>query len=107
MNDKKFYLNSVLEAKSFNKKTKSIKIAGYANTTAKDRAGDVITADAWAKGVDNFRRNPVLLYQHKHDCPIGNVNKIQVDKKGIFVEASVSEAAEKNHGVQTLIRMEP
>jgi len=104
MNDKKFYLNSVLEAKSFNKKTKSIKIAGYANTTAKDRAGDVITADAWAKGVDNFRRNPVLLYQHKHDCPIGNVNKIQVDKKGIFVEASVSEAAEKNHGVQTLIK---
>jgi HK97 family phage prohead protease len=104
MNDKKFYLNSVLEAKSFNKKTKAIKIAGYANTTAKDRAGDVITADAWAKGVDNFRRNPVLLYQHKHDCPIGNVNKIQVDKKGIFVEASVSEAAEKNHGVQTLIK---
>ncbi len=104
MSDKKFYLNSVLEAKSFNKKTKSIKIAGYANTTAKDRAGDVITAQAWAKGVDNFRRNPVLLYQHKHDCPIGKVSKIQVDKKGIFVEASVSEAAEKTHGVQTLIK---
>ena len=104
MSDKKFYLNSVLEAKSFNKKTKSIKIAGYANTTAKDRAGDVITAHAWAKGVDNFRRNPVLLYQHKHDCPIGKVSKIQVDKKGIFVEASVSEAAEKTHGVQTLIK---
>src|SRR6056300_2119759 len=104
MNDKKFYLNSVFDAKSISKKTKAIKIAGYANTTAKDRAGDVITANAWAKGVDNFRRNPVLLYQHKHDCPIGNVNKIQVDKKGIFVEASVSEAAEKNHGVQTLIK---
>jgi HK97 family phage prohead protease/HK97 family phage major capsid protein len=104
MNDKKFYLNSVFDTKSLNKKTKSIKIAGYANTTAKDRAGDIITADAWAKGVDNFRRNPVLLYQHKHDNPIGKVNKIQVDKKGIFVEASVSEAAEKNHGVQTLIK---
>ena len=104
MNDKKFYLNSNFDAKSMNKKTKSIKIAGYANTTAKDRAGDIITADAWAKGVDNFRRNPVLLYQHKHDHCIGNVNKIQVDKKGIFVEASVSEAAEKNHGVQTLIK---
>ena len=104
MNDKKFYLNSNFDAKSLNKKTKSIKIAGYANTTAKDRAGDIITADAWAKGVDNFRRNPVLLYQHKHDHCIGNVNKIQVDKKGIFVEASVSEAAEKNHGVQTLIK---
>lgn len=104
MSDKKFYLNSAFEAKSINKKSKALKIAGYANTTAKDRAGDVITAHAWAKGVENFRRNPVLLYQHKHDCPIGKVNSIKVDKKGIFVEASVSEAAEKTQGVQTLIK---
>lgn len=104
MSDKKFYLNSAFEAKSINKKNKALKIAGYANTTAKDRAGDVITAHAWAKGVENFRRNPVLLYQHKHDCPIGKVNSIKVDKKGIFVEASVSEAAEKTQGVQTLIK---
>ena len=104
MSDKKFYLNSAFEAKSINKKSKALKIAGYANTTAKDRSGDVITAHAWAKGVENFRRNPVLLYQHKHDCPIGKVNSIKVDKKGIFVEASVSEAAEKTQGVQTLIK---
>ena len=104
MSDKKYYLNSAFEAKSINKKSKALKIAGYANTTAKDRSGDVITAHAWAKGVENFRRNPVLLYQHKHDCPIGKVNSIKVDKKGIFVEASVSEAAEKTQGVQTLIK---
>ena len=104
MSEKKFYLDSSFEAKSINKKTNTIKIAGYANTISRDRAGDIITAQAWAKGVDNFRRNPVLLYQHKHDCPIGRVNKIQVDKKGIFVEANVSEAAEKNHGIHTLIK---
>src|SRR5210317_562213 len=104
MNDKKFYLNSSFESKAFKKGSKSLNIAGYANTTVKDRAGDVVTAEAWAKGVENFRRNPVLLYQHKHDCPIGKVSRIQVDNKGIFVEAAVSEAAEKNHGVQTLIR---
>ena len=45
-----------------------------------------------------------MLYQHKHDAPIGRIDKIQVDKKGIFVEGSVSEAAEKLHGVQTLIK---
>ena len=81
MSDKKFYLNSAFEAKSINKKSKALKIAGYANTTAKDRSGDVITAHAWAKGVENFRRNPVLLYQHKHDCPIGKVNSIKVERK--------------------------
>ena len=104
MKDKMLFISSEIEKASSSKKDKNLKIAGYANTTAKDRAGDIVTADAWAKGVDNFRRNPVLLYQHKHDCPIGKVNKITVDKKGIFVEAAVSEAAESNHGIQTLIK---
>ena len=104
MKDKMLFISSEIEKASSSKKDKNLKIAGYANTTAKDRAGDIVTANAWAKGVDNFRRNPVLLYQHKHDCPIGKVNKITVDKKGIFVEAAVSKAAEDNHGIQTLIK---
>ena len=57
---------------------------------AKDRH-DVVTAQAWAKGVENYRRNPVLLYQHKHDNPIGRVDKIAVDKKE-YMSAAVSEA---------------
>lgn len=104
MTNKTFYLNSSFEAKAFSKGSKSIKIAGYANTTAKDRAGDIVTAEAWAKGVENFRQNPVMLYQHKHDCPIGRFDSITVDKKGIYVEGTVSEAAEKNHGIHTLIK---
>ena len=104
MKDKMLFISSEIEKASLSKQDKNLKIAGYANTKAKDRAGDIVTADAWAKGVDNFRRNPVLLYQHKHDCPIGKVNKITVDKKGIFVEAAVSKAAEDNHGIQTLIK---
>jgi len=102
--NKTLYLNSSFETKALKKGSKTLKIAGYANTTAKDRAGDIVTAEAWAKGVENYRRNPVLLYQHKHDCPIGRVDNIRVDKKGIYVEGAVSEAAEKNHGVQTLIK---
>ena len=104
MGNKTFYLNSSFEAKALSKGSKSLKIAGYANTTSKDRAGDIVTAEAWAKGVENFRQNPVMLYQHKHDCPIGRFNQITVDKKGIFVEGTVSEAAEKNHGIHTLIK---
>tara|TARA_B100000424_G_scaffold268578_1_gene263634 strand:+ start:5950 stop:8946 length:2997 start_codon:yes stop_codon:yes gene_type:complete len=100
---KTFYYNSPLETKGLIKKDKSLKIAGYANTTDKDRSGDVIPATAWAKGVDNYRKNPVLLYQHDHAKPIGRVDNITVDKKGIYVEAAVSQAAEKLHGVQTLI----
>lgn len=83
---------------------KTLKIAGYANTADKDRTGDIVLPEAWTKGVDNFRRNPILLYQHDHGKPIGRVSNIRVDKKGIFVEASVSDAAESQHGVKTLIR---
>jgi HK97 family phage prohead protease/HK97 family phage major capsid protein len=102
--NKTIYLNSAFETKEYKKGSKALKIAGYANTTAKDRAGDIVTAEAWAKGVENYRRNPVLLFQHKHDCPIGRVENIKVDKKGIYVEGAISEAAEKTHGVQTLIK---
>jgi HK97 family phage prohead protease/HK97 family phage major capsid protein len=103
MKDKKFYLDSTFETKA-SKTSKSIKIAGYANTVMKDRSGDVVTAEAWAKGVESFRRNPIMLYQHKHDCPIGKFDKITIDKKGIYVEGTVSEAAERTHGLHTLIK---
>ena len=82
---------------------KSLKIAGYANTSDKDRTGDIVLPQAWAKGIENFRKNPILLFQHDHSKPIGRVNQITVDKKGIFVEANVSEAAETQHGIKTLI----
>ena len=103
MSNKTFYLNSSFVTKGL-AKSKSVKIAGYANTTTKDRTGDIVTAEAWAKGVENFRKNPVMLYQHKHDQPIGRFDKITVDKKGIYVEGTVSEAAENNYGVHTLIK---
>jgi HK97 family phage prohead protease/HK97 family phage major capsid protein len=103
MDNKLFHIYSPITVEKGSKKKKGLKIAGYANTTDKDRAGDIITANAWAKGVDYYRKNPVLLYQHDHAKPIGRVEKISVDKKGIFVEAYVSDAAETLHGVQTLI----
>jgi HK97 family phage prohead protease/HK97 family phage major capsid protein len=101
--NKIFHLYSPLTVEKGSKK-KGLRVAGYANTSDKDRSGDIIPANAWAKGVENYRKNPVLLYQHDHSKPIGRIEKIAVDKKGIFVEAYISEAAEKLHGVQTLIK---
>jgi HK97 family phage prohead protease/HK97 family phage major capsid protein len=100
--DKKFFITTS-EITVKDASTKSLKIAGYANTVDKDRAGDIVFPEAWAKGIDSFRRNPILLYQHDHNKPIGKVNIVTVDKKGIFVEASISESAERQHGIKTLI----
>lgn len=100
--DKKFFITTDdITVKGASEKT--FKIAGYANTSDKDRTGDIVLPEAWTKGIDNFRRNPILLYQHDHGKPIGRVNAVTVDKKGIFVEANVSEAAERQHGIKTLI----
>ena len=101
--DKTFFITTDDLQKSVSSSDKSLKIAGYANTTSKDRSGDIVLPEAWAKGVENFRRNPILLYQHDHSKPIGRVSAVTVDKKGIFVEATISEAAERQHGVKTLI----
>ena len=103
MESKIFHIYSPISVETKASNSKILKIAGYANTTDKDRSGDVISAQAWAKGVDYYRKNPVLLYQHDHSKPIGRVDKIIVDKKGLYVEASVSQAAETLHGVKTLI----
>ena len=102
MQNKFFVTTDNIEVKSA-ASSKDFKIAGYANTIDKDRTGDIVLPEAWVKGIDNFRRNPILLYQHDHNKPIGRVKNITVDKKGIFVEATVSGAAENQHGVKTLI----
>lgn len=93
-----------LAIKAQNSEDNSLVIAGYANTSDRDRMGDIVKPEAWAKGIDNFRLNPILLLQHDHDKPIGKVTSVVVDKKGLFVEAVLSSAAESNYGVNTLIR---
>lgn len=103
MNNKTFYLDSTFETKGLSE-TKSLKIAGYANTVTKDRTDEIVTAEAWAKGLENFRKNPVMLYQHKKDQPIGRFDKLVVDKKGLYVEGTISEVAERNYGIHTLIK---
>jgi len=94
---------SVIE-KGMEEGCEGIKIAGYANTSEQDRGGDIILSSAWNKGLDNYRKNPVLLLQHKHDQAIGRVDNIRIDQKGLYVEAFVSSAAEKKYGLITLIK---
>lgn len=72
-------------------------IQGYANTVRKDRAGDVIPREAWENGgVENFKKNPILLAFHNHSLPIGQVTTLEVTDEGLWIEARVSEAAPNN-----------
>lgn len=72
----------------------SIYIDGYANSTTKDRVGDVIPMTAWNKALENYLKNPIILAYHEHDEPIGRMVDHKVDEKGLWVKARISAAAE-------------
>lgn len=70
----------------------SIKIEGYANKAIVDRGMDLILGKAW--DIENFKKNPQLLFQHGHDSrignmPIGSVTDVKITEDGLFIKASV------------------
>lgn len=72
-----------------------LKIEGYASSTAIDRSADVILASAWTKsgGLNNFQRNPILLFNHNYDKPIGKVIAMGTDSRGLKINGVISKSA--------------
>lgn len=72
----------------------SVMIRGMASTDHQDRANDVIRAEAWAKGgLENFKNNPIILFNHNYDKPIGRATGIKVTPNGLELEAKISKSA--------------
>ena len=72
----------------------SVMIRGMASTNHSDRAGDVIAAEAWSKGgLENFKNNPVILFNHDYDKPIGRATGVKVTDNGLELEAKISKSA--------------
>jgi len=74
-----------------------IYIEGFANTTSKDRADDIILASAWenASALENFRKNPIMLFNHNYNEPCGTFLEVEPRDNGLWVRGFVSSAAEK------------
>ena len=70
-------------------------IKGSASTDALDRAGDIIESNAWTKsgGLENFKNNPIVLFNHDYDRPIGRAKEIGVTEKGLELTARISKSA--------------
>lgn len=66
-------------------------VQGYANTVSKDRAGDIIPSAVWEQkdSLDNYLKNPIVLFQHDHDEPIGKMIDYFVDETGLHVEIEI------------------
>lgn len=100
MKNKIFTLSSHI--KSVSAKDGVITIVGMASTTEKDRVGDIITSEAWTKGgLDNYNKNPIILFNHNYNKPIGKTVSIKVTEQGLEVTAEISKAADDS--VSTLV----
>lgn len=76
-------------------------IEGYANTSDKDRVGDVVLPSAFEKSLPTYMSNPVLLANHDWNDPCGVVTSAEVQDKGLFIQAKVSAT---RPDIKTLIR---
>jgi HK97 family phage prohead protease/HK97 family phage major capsid protein len=73
----------------------SIMIRGMASTVDFDRAGDSISAEAWQKGgMVNFEKNPIILFNHNYDKPIGRATGLKAGPDGLEMKAKISKHAE-------------
>lgn len=90
---KTFWLDSRIAKMS--EEGDELKISGYASTGATDRVGDIILPEAWTAkgGLENFKKNPIILFNHNYNSPIGRATEIEVDEKGLKLTATISKSA--------------
>lgn len=87
MNDDiKFKSQNELFFKSYGN---DLKIFGYASVfNVKDNEGDIVLPGAFYNSLKQ-NRCIKLLWQHKQDSPIGKLNKIYEDTKGLYIEGVI------------------
>jgi HK97 family phage prohead protease len=89
------------------KKGKNVTIEGYANANTVDRMKERIDPKGWV--LDNYKKNPVVLFDHGHDpafgfMPIGKTIAIAPDENGLYVKIQLSNSqTEKITAVRDLV----
>jgi len=87
-----FKLDSVIKA--IEEGDGELRIAGYASTDSLDRQSDRILPTAWTRGgLRNYEINPILLFNHDYNRPIGKVVEMSTDKRGLRIKGVISKSA--------------
>jgi HK97 family phage prohead protease len=71
---------------------KGIYIEGWANKAVVDRGQDLIPGTAW--DVSEFKKNPIIFFNHDRDMPIGKAVAVQVTKEGLHIRVKLSNSKE-------------
>lgn len=68
-------------------------IKGYASTPTLDRYDDVVEPEAFRKSImQEYRKNPIILFQHNPERPIGKATFMNIDSGGLYIEAIIVDA---------------
>lgn len=70
-----------------------VMIEGWANKAVVDDVGDLMKFDNVDMG--RFEKNPILLYNHNRDCPVGKVIETKLSDEGLWVKAVLSNSTDK------------
>jgi len=93
-----------LEIKEFEKETETPQelreflIRGTANSGLKDRYGEIMPKECWDFG--NFQKNPIMLYQHNHNLPIGQITEIYTTETGVKFVGRIGKEGKKKTSLQ-------
>lgn len=64
-------------------------IEGVANGIAPDRGRETILSSAW--NTENFDLNPIILFNHNHNWPIGTCIEYKVEERGLYYRAVIGK----------------
>ena len=85
---------SCAEAFAVKEASGGVFIEGFANKATIDRGDEIITTDAWE--LDNFKRNPIILFNHGMDSlggtPVGKATEIKQTDQGLFLKVKLSNS---------------
>lgn len=68
----------------------SVVFEGYANKAIVDRGNDMIGKKAWK--LDNYKKNPIVLFNHDHTRPIGKMLDVKATDEGLWVKGRISNS---------------
>ncbi len=68
----------------------SVYIEGWANKAVVDRGGDYVGRKAW--NLDNYKKNPIILFNHDHSKPIGKMISVEAKDEGLLVKGRISNS---------------
>lgn len=71
---------------------KDLVIEGWANRAIVDRGNDMIMPEAW--NIEQFKKNPIMLFNHDMNKPIGKVMDCKPMDGGLFVKCKISKSSD-------------